>query len=424
MTSDLQKEMRLGNLLIQLGLLSDADLSEASQLAIELSLPLGKVLVMSGFLTEIQLQAIVHAQSMLKDQIVTIAVTAEAIKLVSDDHITWEEALALAGWQQPDVLPANKLGKLLVEAQIVTEDQLDNALESSKTSNLPLGRILLLSKLISDAVLCSCLNAQVLLRDGKITREQAINALRSAHQRRLSVEQALLEQGLYRNSPKARIRIGEMFVLAGIINESTIMDAIETGLISDTPVGQVLLKSGHITMNLLDTALKLQELVDNGTVTPINSAEVLRVSQVRNIPLSQAVAEMGLQKTQTFAGVTLSDLLKLSGIITEDDVQEAFRQTLHNGSLMGKILSVTGCIDDNTLSAAMRCQTLIKQGSLQQDQAIVVLNYCEKMHCSLEDALAVLGWSLQSKDAPQSESKPAADDATTKSLADMIGFNG
>lgn len=424
MTSDLQKEMRIGSLLIQLGLLTDADLSEATQLAVELSLPLGKVLVMSGFLSEAQLQGIVYAQSMLKDQLITLEVAGQAIRLVSDNKLTWEDALREAGWQQPDILPANKLGKLLVEAEIITDAQLDAALESAQQSQLPLGRILLVWKQITDALLCSCLNAQVLLRDNKINREQAIKALKSAHQRQTGIEQALVEQGIYRAPAKTRIKLGEMFVLAGILNESTIMESIESGLISDTPLGQILLKDNHITMHLLDSALKLQEMVDNGTVTPLHASDVLRQASARNITVAQAISETGMQRAPQMHSVTLTDLLKLSGIITEEDVQDAFRQTVQNSALMGKLLSVTGCIDDETLNASLRCQTLIKQGVLQQDQAIIALNYCQKMQCSLEDALAVLGWTMQSPDAPKpARPKDTGDSSTTKPLADMLGFN-
>src|SRR5688572_30442688 len=111
MVSDLQKDMRFGNLMIQLGLLSETDLSEAAQLAVELALPLGKVLVMSGFLTDPQLHAIVQAQSMLKDQVLEIDEAQRAIAIVSSTGVSWTEALKQAGWVQRDVLPPNKLGE-------------------------------------------------------------------------------------------------------------------------------------------------------------------------------------------------------------------------------------------------------------------------------------------------------------------------
>lgn len=397
MSSDLQKEMRFGNLLIQLGLLNDADLQEAAQLAIELGLPLGKVLVMSDFISDELLQALLQAQSMLKDQVVTLDEAKKALDVVAQKKLSWSDALRESGWEETKLLPSNKLGRLLLEAEIISEDDLEEALIASQSSGLPLGRILALHNKISDTLVYSCLNAQVLLRDGKITREQAMKALRGANARRMSIEQELIDQGAYRAAPKARIKIGEMFVLAGILHEDVIMEAIEFGLINEEPVGQILIHKGHINLNQLDTALKLQEMVDNGSLSPIHAADVLKQIDQRNIPLAQAVTELGLAKEQPPGAMPLSDLLRLAGVITEEDVQEAFRRSMQNSALLGKILSITGFADEDTVNAALRCQSLLKHGVLQPDQAIIALNYSIKMRRSLDEALIELGWSHNTK---------------------------
>lgn len=394
MVSDLQKDMRFGNLLTQLGLLSETDLSDAAQLAVELALPLGKVLVMSGFMTDAQLNAIVQAQSMLKDQLIELDEVQKAVQIVQQQGVSWTEALRQSGWVQRDVLPANKLGELLVDAEIITQDELDESLRRATQSGLPLGRILALTKKINDSLLCSCLNAQILLRDGKISRAQAVNGLKAAHTRQTSLEDVLSDRGEYK-VPKTKVKLGEMFVLAGILNEEAIMEAIETGLINNEPVGQVLVNKEYATMSLLDAALKLQEMVDNGKLTPLQTADVLRQVHERRIPVSQAVTELGLQKATPEATVGLGELLKNAGLITEDDIREAFRISMQNSALLGKILTITGFIDEDTLSASMRAQTLVKQGHLEIPQAMIALNYVHRMGGSLDEALIDLGWNIK-----------------------------
>jgi hypothetical protein len=404
MVSDLQKDMRFGNLLTQLGLLSETDLSDAAQLAVELALPLGKVLVMSGFMTDAQLSAIVQAQSMLKDQLIDIEEVRKATAIVQQQGVSWTEALRQAGWVQRDVLPANKLGELLVDSEIITQEELDESLRRANQSGLPLGRILALTKRINDALLCSCLNAQILLRDNKISRDQAVLGLKAAHTRQISIEDVLSDRGDYKDVPKTKIKLGEMFVLAGILNEEIIMEAIETGLIKNEPVGQVLVNKDYATMSLLDAALKLQEMVDNGKLNPLNAAEVLRQVHARNIPLSQAVTELGLQRTAGESTFGLADLLKQAGLITEDEIRQAFSASMQNSSLLGKILTITGFLDEDTLSAAVRAQTLVKQGHLEVAQAMIALNYVSRMGGSLDEALIDLGWNikLSSEKAQQS----------------------
>lgn len=395
MVSDLQKDMRFGNLLTQLGLLSETDLSDAAQLAVELALPLGKVLVMSGFMTDAQLTAIVQAQSMLKDQVIDLEEARKALAIVQQQGVTWTEALRQAGWVQRDVLPANKLGELLVDAEIITQEELEEALRRANQSGLPLGRILALTKKINDALLCSCLNAQVLLRDSKISREQAVMGLKAAHSRQISIEDVLSDRGDYKDAPKTKIKLGEMFVLAGMLNEDTIMEAIETGLINNEPVGQVLVNKNYASIALLDTALKLQDMVDNGKLTPLNAAEVLKQVHSRNIPLSQAVTELGLQRTASESSFGLAELLKQAGLITEEDIRKAFSASMQNSALLGKILTITGYLDEDTLTAAMRAQTLVKQGHLDMSQAMIALNYVSRMGGSLDEALIDLGWSIK-----------------------------
>ncbi len=403
MTGTPDKPMRIGEMLIAVGLLSEDDLNDAAQLAVDLGLPLGKVLVMSGFLTDGQLQAAVQVQSMVKDQILGTEIAAQALKLVASRCLPLEQALREVGWVQRDVMPKNKLGDLLVESGIIVQETLVEALQSSSESGLPLGRILVLTGKLPEALIYACLNAQVLLRDGKISREQAIQGLKAAHRRQMSIEQALIEQGLLRPPSHAKIKLGELFVLSGILTEEDIMNALETGLITEEPLGQVLVKSGQVPRTLLDTALRLQEMVDNGTLGPLNSAEVLRQIYTRGISIAQAVAELGLLKQESHETIRLGELLKLAGFITEVDIQDALRLSLKNNALVGKILLIGGAIDETTLHAALRCQFLLREGFLKEEQAIIALHYCQRMHCSMDEAMVELGWTVPTRTVIEGE---------------------
>ncbi len=57
--------VRLGDLLTGAGLLQASDLREAMLISKQQGLPVGRVLIMSGYLTEQHLQAAVQAQSLL-----------------------------------------------------------------------------------------------------------------------------------------------------------------------------------------------------------------------------------------------------------------------------------------------------------------------------------------------------------------------
>ncbi len=51
------------------------------------------------------------------------------------------------------------------------------------------------------------------------------------------------------------------------------MTALEMGLIREVPIGQMLVESGFISKRILDTALKLQEIVSSHSLSALKAAE-------------------------------------------------------------------------------------------------------------------------------------------------------
>ncbi len=389
--------IRIGDLLLASGLIKDEDLEEATQVASDLGLPLGKILVMSGFVTNAQFQAVIQSQSMIRDQILTEEAAASALRLVYHHDLPFEEALSKAGWVQPDSMPLQKLGDLLIESGIVSKKVLETALRSSAETGLPLGRVLVHTSHLPETLLHATLNAQVMIRDGKITREQAVQGLKSAHRRQVSLETSLAEQGLYKQPSKATIRLGEMLVLGGLVNEIDVLNALEVGLVQALPLGQVLTGASLISQELLDAALRLQEMVDNGTLSPMDTGKVLSLMHREHMSLESAVSEFGASKPEPRPAMRLSEFLKLVGSITEEDIQSALKVCVENSTLFGKILLATGLLDEAALHAALRCQTLLQTGVLKEEQAIIAFNYSQRMRCSVDDALSELGWTIMTR---------------------------
>ena len=206
---------------------------------------------MSGYLTDLELRATVQVQSLLKDKLIEMDVAIEALTRVSQDDVSLDEALKSLGWVTKRTVQTAKLGELLFEADLITQSQLDEALRTSHETGLPLGRVLVLMQAISDDLLTAALTAQVLLRDGKVSREQVLQGLKSAKRRRVSIEVSLMDHGFYRPPVRQSVKLGELLVLSGLVNESDLMNALELGLLHEMPIGQVLVESGYITKEIL-----------------------------------------------------------------------------------------------------------------------------------------------------------------------------
>ena len=355
------KPIRLGELLTRVGLLRSHELTEAIQIAGETGLPIGRVLIMSGYLTDQELQAAVQAQSFLKDKVIDMDLAVNALNKVSQDDVTFDQALKQLGWVTKSTHITAKLGELVFGAELVSEAQLNEALRTSHETGLPLGRVLVLTQALNDELLSAALTAQVLVRDGKISRDQAIQGLKSVKRRRVTIEVSLMDHGFYRPPVRQSVKLGELLVLSGLVNEGDLMNALELGLMKEQPIGQVLVESGYITKDILSSALKLQEMVTNGTLNALQASEAIRQVSTRGFSIAQAVAELGLLKFDANETIRLGEILKASGVITDDDIKKAIELSSRNSALVGKMLLVTGMIDEAMLHASLRCQFLLRE---------------------------------------------------------------
>ncbi|MBS2000244.1 MAG: hypothetical protein JST44_01990 [Cyanobacteria bacterium SZAS LIN-5] len=405
MTSD---GVRLGDLLTGAGLLQASDLREAMMISKQQGLPVGRVLIMSGYLTEQHLQAAVQAQSLLKDGLIEFDLVIKALTMVGTEDITLEEAFKRLKWNQQSDAVTNKLGELLLAADIVPIDALNAALLQCQSIGLPLGRVLVGNGNLTEQMLTAVLNAQVFIRDKKLTREQAIQGLRSAKERQIPIEQYLAETGALSLPTAETVRLGELFVMAGLVDEQALMSAVEVGLLQEQPVGQVLLQTNLITQELLDAALDLQAMVGAGAIKKDEAAKFLGTVKQKKVSVGEAIAISHQKPSKKKSAAPappeeppmpaieplhLYQFLQLSGIITAKDIEQAIRVGSKDTAIMAKMLRLSGVMDSALVDAAEKCNDLITSGVLNHEQGMIVLKNCERNNFTLEQAFNELGWN-------------------------------
>lgn len=384
----------MGELMIEIGIVSRHDLNSALQISQDIGLPVGRVLIMSGWITESQLQAAVQVQSLLKDGLITMETAIQAAKLLTNKGMSLQEALSQVGWASSEEVKSNKLGELLLGASFVSQDELEEALSRSFSTGVPFGRLLVLSGTLSEQLLAAALNAQILLRDGKISREQAVEGLKAARQRQVSIEIPLMDKGIYRLPEHQTIRLGELLSLAGLISESDLMYAVEIGLVNQKPIGRVLVELGFATEEVLDAAVALQAKVANGSLMPIEAAHKLSQFYHKGTPLTSSV-ESPVMAPPEEPPLALDEFLKLAGLINDDDIQKAVEASIKNAQILGRMLLIAGIIDEPTLQAALRSTSLIREKRLSTAQAFIAFNYSQRSRLTVEECVEQLGWSQQ-----------------------------
>jgi len=390
----MSEQIRLGDLLTRAGLLKPEDLREGMLIAKQQSLPVGRVLIMAEFISEPNLQAAVQAQSMLKDGLIDLDTALSALQISARGNITLDEALNQCGWKDKTNSTTNKLGGLLTEAGLISQEQLDQGLNQCQMSGLPLGRVVVAMGFMSEALLAAALNAQILIRDSKIQRDLAIQGLRACHERQISIEQSLRDAGILQLPVQDTVRLGELFVMANLLNQDNLMQAVELGLTESKPIGQVLVEHKMVSEQLLEAALAVQRMVAEGKLKKEQCGDVLATMNSQGLNVDDAIKKLEPPKAPPAQSLPLYQFLQLAGLITAKDIEEALKQGSRDTELMGKMLLLTGAIDHNSLGSAIRLNDMVTNSVLKAEQAILAMGLCQNRQCSVEQAFKSLGWGM------------------------------
>jgi hypothetical protein len=170
-------------------------------------------------------------------------------------------------------------------------------------------------------VLATALNAQILIRAGRITRNQAISGLKASYKRLAPFETTLSDQGFYRGPSRPTIRLGELLVSADLISEDEVLQALEESLKQEESVGRVLIQKKIMTVRMLNNALALQEMVSNETITPGQAAVALNALNTVNQSLEEVLAFLEVPQSEVKAKILFHDLLRVAGLIQQADIE-------------------------------------------------------------------------------------------------------
>lgn len=92
------------------------------------------------------------------------------------------------------------------------------------------------------------------------------------------------------------------------------------------------------------------------------------------------------------AEILVGDLLVKAGIIDRSDLADALPISLKTGLPVGRILISSGALKESTLQAALFAQSMLRDCLLTEDISVQAIRLLDHEGCSLDDALAKLGW--------------------------------
>lgn len=316
--------VKIGEILVEASIVSSAEMTEAVQVSKRLGVPIGRVLAMSGCVREDVMEAALHIQKLMRDGNLSYDGGLETIKRVHEMRIALSEALSNETLKMGLLDSAENLGELLLDTNIISEEDLVKAMQTSFDDGVPLGTTLVLQGLLSPSLFPSILSVQKNIARGITGRTEGIKEIQDIFMLWLKAEESLRMS----------------------IPRDLASDAISRT--QDLPA---------IEKRELDREFKKDKEESKTRAAESENRENKAVQPAP--PVERRPEDM-----------RLVDLLKQSGVFSQAQVQKAYEALLRDPERSGKFFVELGLIGPDELKIGLRSHNLLVKGTLTKDEAI------------------------------------------------------
>lgn len=188
------------------------------------------------------------------------------------------------------------------------------------------------------------------------------------------------------------IRIGDLLVGAGMVDQETLDSCTGLALRMHVPLGRILSMEGHLTEELLMKALNVQDMIRANTMTVEIGLKVLKVIRQQGLTVDEAFARVSvLPSVGGVKASRLGDLLRESAAATQKQIEAALVEGLEASLPLGQVLLNRGIITFDLLSSALIGLRIISDGIATRPQVLQALRSARLRKVPLLEPLSELG---------------------------------
>lgn len=386
---------------MEAGILSSNYIKEALGRYEEEGLPIGKALVVSGYLSDSELRNALNLQYMVNDRLLNRKDAIEVLKTAHNSNLSLEESFRRTGLVQPEEQDTNKLGQLLIDSGNVDEFKVEAALKSSTNTGLPLGHILCHQNLISQQLVNRALLVQQFVRRGQIMRAQGIDSLSSAREREERLEKLQINRGYKRQPLRTTPVLGDLLLSAGVATDRQIREAQLAHITQNSTIGMALVETRQLPLDFVVAAVVVQEMIDNSTLELERAREALIEMRAKSVSATRAVAEACTFRLPLNQSRALLELLSEVGALDirklSVEIQERASVNYNQVLYLCRSLSSAGTVEDQVLYSALRLVDLKNRGTIDHEKAVLALDFAIQSDTDIEYALYMLGVTLRTR---------------------------
>jgi hypothetical protein len=381
-----------GELLTASGIITRDILVQAVLLSQKTTMPLGRILVMSGHIAEGDLTSSLKTAQLVMSEQLPRGFAVQALKEACSLCIPVEQILD----QMLEHSNASLLGRLLLSAGLLNEVQISIFNKTAISTGTTLGSVLVKDGTISVKLLSNAIDLLAMIRDSRISFEEGARAIRLCCMKDIDSAEALVELAISCPLEKG-IKLGQLLVKAGVLTEFEALAAAETGLEKHKQIGEVLFESKTIEPLLLRAAISLQGMVNAGSMSLSQAQEIMYQVHTHQQPVERVLAELGDLKRQ------IVDFLKSAKILTEKEIKKAIEKHPTQTQDAMRSLLVSGTITMDLVKATVKCLSLVHNVGVRRETAMLALLRCYRKDITLDEAFNELAFDEMSSTSPNSE---------------------
>lgn len=414
-------------MLVTARVVSSADITEAIQLSKRLSTPIGRVLITSGCVTEKILHAALDLQSLIRDGEVPLESALKALSRVDKTGCSVKEALEHLDFHPKYGKGKNNLADLLVDSNLVSQEQIDEALQTSHDYGTPLGSTLVFQGALSPDFFPSISAIQEKVTNGELSKEEAVDELQAAFALWLKAGDRTKQPALktideLSDHPNThRKRHSEAKALGNPSAQELAKKDEEAP--REQPEEQPQAKQHRLPQEVpqaeRSAALEYENEEDKqlsadateasqkndraekpevaGQSNEVSDKKEGREGHTRhNSPAASEKNGAREKRTlnsnkHTRTGGRLIDLLSAAGLLDQENLPAAYQVMLQDTHRSAAFLVESGLINDELKRQAERCHNLVRRGRLSPEQAIRALKSSRENELTFTEALSKEG---------------------------------
>lgn len=288
---------------------------------------------------------------------------------------------------------ADSLYHIIVGAKILGANQVDEAAETARKMHITLDRAIVMLKHATESSLKTALEADELVKRGRIGTEVAVQALTWARNNECSIHDALQTMGIELDAPPPppvqTNDVTEFMIECEVITKEQLRSALAKASETQMPLARAVVFCRFTSRRNVIDSMMLLRLVKDNKIPREDAVRSMRTALYKRYSVWQHLFENAIYSEVSGQSLKLGELLAMAQVISESDLMDCYEQELLENTPLTKLLIDGKYLEMPVLDGALTLLDMVAS-YLKPFQAADALRQVKLKNISVYQALAEL----------------------------------